>query len=311
MPPIVTLTLNPAVDVSSRAAQVVPAHKLRCHDVRHDAGGGGINVARVLHRFGAETHAVFTRGGPMGDLLERLVRRDGVPFTAIPVAGDTREDFTVTSDKDGEQYRFVLPGPELSAFELDGCLGAVSRTAGKGAYVVASGSLPPGTPVDTYRRVRELLPAGARFALDTSGEGLRHALGEGLSLIKPSRRELEQLVGVSLPDRTALKSAAGRLIEQGDAEMVAVTLGGEGAIFLSKEFALEACTPSIVPVSTIGAGDSFLAILVLSLSEGRSPRVSLQRAIAAGSAALLSPGTGLCRPDQMESLVGAVAVSQL
>jgi len=164
MQPIVTLTLNPAVDVSSRAAQVVPAHKLRCHDVRHDAGGGGINVARVLHRFGAETRAVFTRGGPVGDLLERLVASEGVPFTAIEVAGDTREDFTVTADDDGAQYRFVLPGPELSAPELDACLGAVSRFAIEGSYVVASGSLPPGAPADAYRRVRDVLPKGASFA---------------------------------------------------------------------------------------------------------------------------------------------------
>ena len=310
MPPIITLTLNPAVDVSSRAAQVVPAHKLRCRDVRHDAGGGGINVARVLHRFGAETRAVFTSGGPMGDLLERLVASEGVPFTAIDVAGDTREDFTVTADDNGAQYRFVLPGPELSAPELDACLGAISRIAIDGSYVVASGSLPPGAPADAYKRVRDVVPKGISLVLDTSGQGLRHALGRGLTLVKPSWRELEQLAGETLADRAALKRAAARLIDRGDAEMIAVTLGEDGALFMGKTFALDARAPIVEPISTVGAGDSFLAILVLSLSECRSPEAALKRAVAAGSAALLSPGTGLCQSDQVDRLMKQVEVRE-
>src|SRR3569832_93150 len=308
MSSVVTLTLNPAVDVSSAAAQVVPAHKLRCHDVRHDAGGGGINVARVLHRFGADTHAVFTSGGPMGALLERLMRKEGVPYTAIQIADDTREDFTVTSEADGAQYRFVLPGPALSALEFDACLGALTRAARGAKYVVASGSLPPGVGADTYRRVRDALPEATPFALDTSGPGFREALGAGVALIKPSRRELEQLTGASLRDRTALRRAATQIIDRGDAEMVAVTLGEDGALFLGKSFALDASAPAINAVSTVGAGDSFLAILVLSLSEGLSPEAALRGAVAAGSAAQMSPGTALCRPERVRELMASVTV---
>ncbi|MBL6936979.1 MAG: 1-phosphofructokinase family hexose kinase [Alphaproteobacteria bacterium] len=311
MSPIVTLTLNPAVDVSSRAAQVVPGHKLRCHDVRHDAGGGGINVARVLRRFGTDTHAVFTCGGPTGNLLERLVRHEEVPCTVVQIAGDTREDFAVSSEDNGMQYRFVLPGPELSAFELDTCLSALARAASTAGYVVASGSLPPDAPIDSYRRVCAALPKGIPFALDTSGDALRHALGPGLTLIKPSRRELEQLTGTALPDRTALSQAARRLVEQRNTEMVAVTLGEDGALLVGRGFSLEATAPTIDPISTIGAGDSFLALLVLSLSEGRSPTAALRRATAAGSAALLSSGTALCHPAQVDELAARVEIRSL
>ncbi|MBL6853803.1 MAG: bifunctional hydroxymethylpyrimidine kinase/phosphomethylpyrimidine kinase, partial [Alphaproteobacteria bacterium] len=131
------------------------------------------------------------------------------------------------------------------------------------------------------------------------------------TLIKPSRRELEQLTGTALPDRTALSQAARRLVEQRNTEMVAVTLGEDGALLVGRGFSLEATAPTIDPISTIGAGDSFLALLVLSLSEGRSPTAALRRATAAGSAALLSSGTALCHPAQVDELAARVEIRSL
>lgn len=308
MAAVVTLTLNPAVDVSSAVARIVPAHKLRCRDVRHDPGGGGINVARVLRRLDAQTHAIFTSGGPMGELLQRLVLREDVPFTAIPIGGDTREDFMVFDESDRSQYRFVLPGPELSSAELEACLAAVARQAAPAGFVVASGSLPPGAPRDAYRRVTSMVPEGMRFVLDTSGEALAQALGPGVALIKPSRRELADLVGTPLSDRNACVIAARRLIELGRSEMVAVSLGEEGAILVGPGFGYDALAPSVATVSTTGAGDSFLAALIWSLARGEKPDQALRWAVAAGSAALMVPGTDLCHRADVQELMKRVDV---
>ena len=304
----VTLTLNPAVDVSTATRGVVPSHKLRCHDVRHEAGGGGINVARVLRRLGADPRAVFSSGGPIGRYLEQLVEREGIPFTAVPVAGDTREDFAIFDENDRAQYRFVLPGPELSASEIDACIAATVRGVERTGFVVASGSLPPAAPGDTYKRVAQALPPGARFVLDTSGNALALALGPRVTLIKPSQRELAELVGAQVPDRAACTTAARNIVDSGRSEMVAVSLGEEGALFIGKGFAFDALAPAVEPATTVGAGDSFLAVLVWSLAQAWSPDKALRWATAAGAAALTTPGTGLCQPDDVRRLAERVAV---
>src|SRR5690242_3250418 len=116
-PSIVTLTMNPAVDLCTNVERLISGHKLRCDAVRHDAGGGGINVARVVRRLGGDPTAVFPAGGPMGQLLCALVDREAVRRECINVGGDTREDITVDERATGAQYRFVLPGPRLSPTE--------------------------------------------------------------------------------------------------------------------------------------------------------------------------------------------------
>lgn len=304
--PILTVTLNPAIDVSASVAAVAPQHKLRCHDLRRDPGGGGINVARVLHNLGAEVHALFTSGGPLGKLLERLVTAEGLRHTVIGIAGDTREDFTVTDASDSRQFRFVLPGPELSEAELQAAIGAA--VALEPPLVVASGSLPPGAPADSYRRLRTALPDTCLFALDTSGEALAHSLGPGVSLIKPSRRELSELLGVALPDRVACLAAARAIVADGKAETVALTLGEEGALYVGADFAFEAHAPRVDPKSTVGAGDSFLAALVCALARSSAPDLALRHAVAAGTAALLAPGTALAHAADIARLEPDVVV---
>ena len=309
---IVTLTLNPAVDVSSVVDRVVPAHKLRCAQVRHDAGGGGINVARVLHRLGAETLAIFPVGGAMGQVLEQLVGDEGVPYLALRISGETREDFAITDTTANAQYRFVLPGPELTATERAACLAAVARALEPSDYLVASGSLPPGTPPDFYADVAlAAAKAGASFVLDTSGAALRAALGESVHLIKPSQRELGDLVGQVLADRDACLAAARSIVASGGAEIVAVSLGEAGALLVSKEFALEARAPKVTAVSTVGAGDSFLAAMVFAMARDLAPVECLKLAIAAGSAALLQPGTELSQPEDIERLAAGIEVRAL
>src|ERR1700682_4262512 len=157
---IVTLTMNPALDITTETERVTPTDKMRCGLPRYDPGGGGINVARIAHVLGASVSALFPAGGHAGDKVTDLVADSGVPVQRITVAHATRESFTVDEHTTGQQYRFVLPGPQLTDAELTECLDKLSAAATSAEFVVASGSLAPGVPADFFQRGgRDLLCA--------------------------------------------------------------------------------------------------------------------------------------------------------
>lgn len=303
LPRIVTLTLNPAIDVSSQAETVRHTHKVRTYDEVMEPGGGGINVARVLSRMGADVRALFLGGGVTGKALDDLLARSAIEHSMIEIAGDTRMSLTVVERSTGREYRFVPEGPEVTEAEGEAVLGAASAIGCD--YFVASGSLPRGLPdtfyVDLCRRVTR---RGARFVLDTSGKPLRAALDSGgIFLVKPSRGEFEAFAGRSL-STDELGTEARRLVEAGKAENVAITLGREGAIFADRQgvealpaIAVEAC-------SAVGAGDSFLAGMVYGFAIGRNGRDAFRVGLAAGAAAVLSCGSELCKPEDLKRLVG-------
>jgi 6-phosphofructokinase 2 len=169
MTSIITLTMNPALDIATATDTVMPGHKLRCGEPRYDPGGGGINVARAVHRLGGDALAVFPVGGLSGEMLCRLLQEEGVTHLPISIAGFTRESLAVVEHRSGNQFRFLLPGPTLDARDQERCLDALATKAQGASYLVASGSLPPGVPADFYARVRDLARrCGAHFVLDTS-----------------------------------------------------------------------------------------------------------------------------------------------
>ena len=174
---------------------------------------------------------------------------------------------------------------------------------------MASGSLPPGAPDDFYARIAELARARSiPFALDTSGPALRAALARGVDVLKPSLREMRELTGQPLADPASCVAACRALIEQGRARTVALTLGGQGAILATAAGAWRAWPLPITPVSAVGAGDSFLAALLCALAAGASHPEAFRHGVAAGSAALLSPGTQLCQPEMVRELLGHVVI---
>jgi 6-phosphofructokinase 2 len=309
---IVTFTLNPAIDVSAAVARVVPRHKLRCTSVRRDPGGGGINVARVVARLGSEVQAIYPVGGPIGDLLRRLVDAEAVAGRTIALSQDTRESFTVGEEETGKQYRFVLPGPELTDDECGQCLAAVAQMHPAPTFFVASGSMPAGVPEGFLARVARAAKAlGARVVVDTSGPALAPALGEGVFLIKPNLHELQELVGVPLKEREQQLAAARNLIEKRAVETVALTLGHLGALLVTQWQAFYAPALPVRPVSVVGAGDSFLGAMVWSLDAGHGVEVAFRHGVAAGSAALLSTGTGLCKVEDVRRLYPQVQLQRL
>jgi len=304
--------MNPAVDVSTTVSALQPSEKLRCAEARYDPGGGGINVSRVLKRLGSATSAIFPAGGQTGKRLSELLDLEEIPQVVVPIADQTREDFSVRELGTGAQYRFVLPGPRMTAAEVADCVTAVAERLRPGMYLVASGSLPPGVPSDFYAKIARLAADSAvHFILDTSGAALETALGEKLFLIKPSRTELEQLVGAELHGDTESLAAAKSIVARGNVEFVALSRGRKGAMLIGKDISLKANAASVEVRTTIGAGDSFLAALVLAFARGDAPSTALKFAAAAGGAALISEGTGLCKAADVERLQDTLRVEPI
>jgi 6-phosphofructokinase 2 len=301
MKPIVTLTLNPAVDIACATAEVVPQHKLRTHGDRMDPGGGGVNVSRVLHELGAPTRAVVLSGGVFGRHLETLIAAEGVDVMPVPIAGTTRISMTVHDERAGQEYRFVGEGPVIQPAEIELCRATLA--AQDADWLVISGSLPRGVSPETLASlVRGAHEAGRQVVVDTSGPALRAVIGQGLALIKPSLREFEELVGRPLPDAAAQDEAALRLVREGAAARIAVSLSAAGALLATAEGVVRRPAIPVRAVGTVGAGDSFLAAMVLALARGDTPAEALGWGLAAGAAAVMATGTARPRRETIEAL---------
>jgi 6-phosphofructokinase 2 len=300
---IVTLTMNPAVDVYITVENITPSHKLRSKTARRDPGGGGINVARAVRILGGEASALFPAGGSTGTLLKSLLDEENIPFHSHEISGMTRESFTAMETATEREYRFILPGPELKETDWLACLEMLKNCDPVPRYLVASGSLPPGVPVDFYAKVaRWARKAGVRLVLDTSGRALHAALEEGVYLIKPNRRELMDLTGRELETPQDQEQASRDLLERGNTEVVALTLAEQGALLTSAEGSRRIAVPEQEVKSSVGAGDSFMAGMVLGLVRNLSVEDAFCYASAAGNAALLTPGTELCRREDVDRL---------
>ncbi|MES2644257.1 MAG: 1-phosphofructokinase family hexose kinase [Myxococcota bacterium] len=304
--PIVTVTLNPALDESSTVPRIRPDVKLRCSAPTREPGGGGVNVARVAHRFGVDERALWACGGPEGNRIAALLDAEGVTHVPVPVSGDTRRNLHVTETETDKVFRFNLPGGVVTEADLDALLARLASEEGA-AFVVASGSVPPGLGADAWTRVVAAAPRGARVILDTSGDALRHALGHGLFLIKPNRNELAKLVGRPLPDREAVAEAARTLVADGAAEGVVVSLGAEGLLLVTATEEVFVAAPRVHAVSAVGAGDSTVAGIVVALVRGLSLAEAVRFGAAAGAAAVLTPGTALCSPEDVERIYAGLA----
>ncbi|MDA9524741.1 phosphofructokinase [Bradyrhizobium sp. CCBAU 11434] len=309
MPQIITLTINPALDISTSVRKMLPFTKMRCAEAQRDPGGGGINVARVLTRLGIDAIAIYPAGGATGQTLAVLVERESVRSIVIPTANDTREDITVFDETTREQFRLVFPGASLSGFEWQQCLDAVARFSSQVGFVIASGSLPPGVPDDFYGKVVRASNGAAKIVVDTTGTALKAALEAGVYLIKPNLHEFQDLAGISTDDEPSLLEAGRSLFDRYRIEIIALSLGSQGALLLTRDKALRANGLPIEPVSVSGAGDSFLGAMVSSLAGNDNLEAALRYGVAGGSAALLSPGTGLCLREDIDRLASSVNVT--
>jgi 6-phosphofructokinase 2 len=301
MPQIVTLTINPAVDISWEVEDVVPTRKLRSSGGMVFPGGGGINVSHVISVLGGESKAIFTRAGIVGTLLTELLDDYAIDRRVIPVEGATRLNATIFECSTGDEYRVTPPGPEMQEHEWQAFIDAVAEIDCE--YLVCSGSVPQGVPSDIYARIAATAKArDIKVVLDTSGRPLVEALKEGVFLVKPNLRELEHLVGRKAPTWEKQEQIAQQIVDEGRAEIVALTLGKDGALMVWKDGMIRLPSPDVEKKSAVGAGSSFVAGLVLAMSQGRPRENALALAVACGAAALITSGTEMVRKSDVNRL---------
>jgi 6-phosphofructokinase 2 len=301
---ILSIALNPTIDISSDADRIEPTHKMRTTNQRWHAGGGGVNVARVIGKLGGRSELLIFSGGAAGLLLQQALSALPIDVHALPVGGETRIAFVVYEKETGLEYRFVPEGPEITDEELEQALDVVRNFQGE--YVIASGSLPRGVPDNIYAKMAQIAATnGARFVLDTSGKPLASTLNEAqIFLVKPSRHELETLAGQPLDDAGLVETAM-QLVRSGHAQYVALTLGDQGAMLVSAKGILRLPAIHVRAKSAVGAGDSFVAALIWHLSQGYEIEEAFRFGIAAGAAAAMTPGTELCRREDVLAMFEA------
>lgn len=303
MQPIITLTANPSIDKNASVDHIVAERKLRCGPPSYEPGGGGINVARAIHKLGGVAAALYLAGGPAGETLRRLLGEEGIEQHVVPTEGWTRENFIAYETATGQQYRFGMPGAAVQEGEWQHSLEMLGTMDPAPAYVVVSGSLPPGVPEDFCARVvRRTRRWGARAIVDTSGAALREALRARAYVLKPNVGELAALVGHDITGEAELEAIAMQLVSEEQCEVVVVSLGAGGALLATAEGPRRLHAPVVPVQSKVGAGDSMVAGLALMLARGRPVLEAAQFGVAAGAAAVMTPGTELCRRDDAERL---------
>lgn len=308
MAKILSIALNPAIDISSEADKVQHTRKTRTHNQQQHPGGGGINVARVITELGGTCELLYMAGGATGLLLEAMLKPLPVNQHVMKVHDPVRVAYNVRDMSTNLEYRFVPEGPLISDAELSPVFEVLEKS--DAGYFVASGSLPRGVADDTYARMAEIANRGGRrFVLDTSGAALKATLGhQKVFLVKPSLGELQEFVGRKL-HHGAVGPTAQQLVRDGVADYISVTLGADGAVLVSAEDIIH--VPAIeVPVqSAVGAGDSFVAAMTWSLAEDHGIDEAFRFGLAAGAAAVMTAGTELCRRKDVLELYEASKVS--
>lgn len=299
-----TITVNPAVDVNTHIDALVPGKKLRCAPPTADPGGGGINVARIIHKLGGAYCALATFGGETGARLRKLCQRENLEVAWHEIAGSTREDLQVFEECSGHLFRFMMPGPHMPEAEQESFLARVAAMSPGFDYLVSSGSLGPGLAPEFQVRLAGIArQAGARFVLDSSGDGLKAAVGAGLHIIKPNMTEAAALAGRDVErNETHQQALLDDLLAQG-IEIVFLTLGPEGVLAGDQAGQRIRLRPPRVKVrSAVGAGDSFLGGALHMLASGGSLEDAARIGIAASAATVRTDGTLLAERAEILEL---------
>lgn len=308
---IATVTLNPSLDKIVTVEELVVDEANRWTSLRRDPGGKGINVSRVVHELGGETIAYGFIGGIDGETLKHLLQQQGVPFDFTPIQGEIRSNFIITDLKTRRQTRIDAPGPHISGDELGKLIDKITHIEPKPDFLVFAGSVPPGVPDDIYRQlIEKAKKSGIKTVLDSDNKWLKEGIKAKPNVIKPNVHEAEELLETHLRDQAAIVKAVKALVNRG-IDVAAISRGKDGLIVANGEKILKVTPPQVEVRSTIGAGDSTIAGLVLKLSQGHGIEEASRWAAASGTAATLTPGTELCRREDVERLLPQVKVERL
>lgn len=312
--PILTVTLNPALDLSTAADEVRPDLKLRCDKPVVDPGGGGINVSRAIKIIGGQSTAMVALGGATGTRMAEMLKADGLAVVRLTAPGETRQSLAVTDRASGGQYRFILPGPEWHKTHVADMMAAIAEHARAGGWVVVSGSNPPGVAPGFEQMLTVRLKDGrAKLLVDTSGDALRALAGSSIpvDVLRMDSHEAEGLAGRPLPLRADSAGFAAGLVRDGAAKAVIVARGADGSVIAGPDGAWHAEAARVNVVSAVGAGDSFVAGFVLAMARDWPVDQALALGAAAASAAVMTPATELCHPIDVERFYSGRVVTRL
>ena len=310
MPDIITITLNPAVDKTYVVGELVPEHKLRCPNPVVEAGGGGINVSKGLKELGLSSEAVFFAGGRNGSHLSEILKREQIECRTVEIEGETRESLVIIDRSTNKEYRIVVEGPSIDLPAFQEIIKLIESE--KPEWIVASGSLPKGLPEDVYATIATTSKRiGSKLVLDTSGAALKSALTQGVYLMKPNLRELSKLTGIHPLNTELVVSSAQKLISDGKAEIVVVSMSSAGAIVVTRDMHQHIPSPEVEQRSTVGAGDSMVSGMVWALQQNKSLKEMISWGVACGSAATMNASTKLFRKGDAEKLFATISEKAL
>lgn len=310
MAKILTLTLNPALDLTVELSRLDAGQVNRSEEMHTHAAGKGVNVAQVLADLGHQVTVSGFLGEDNQQAFETLFAKRGFVDAFIRVPGETRSNIKV-AEQDGRITDINGPGPVVDAMAQQALLDRLQQIAPGHDAVVVAGSLPRGVTAQWLRELIERLNAlGLKVALDSSGEALRAALQASPWLIKPNTEELAHALGCEVVSPIAEAQAAARLHGQG-IEHVVISHGADGVNWFSVGSALHASPPKVSVASTVGAGDSLLAGMLHGLLSADTPEQTLRTATAIAAMAVTQIGFGINDAAQLAQLEQGVRVRPL
>ena len=298
---IITVTLNPAIDKSTITDLIHPETKQRCTNVLNEPGGGGINVSKALKKLNVASVALFPAGGYNGEMLKSLLDEVGIQFQSVNSSVETRENWVVLETDTNHQFRFTFPGKPIEEEVMKTLINNILSFSPE--YVVTSGSLPPGLPDYFYGLIVKTAQAvGAKCIVDTSGVALQALKGKNAFLIKPNIGELCKMLNIEKLVENEVPDAAQQAIRDGFAELIAVSMGPDGAWLVTHEKKYFAAAPKVEKKSTVGAGDSMVAGITYMLQQKKSLQQVINFGVACGSAATMNNGTQLFNLEDVHAL---------
>jgi 1-phosphofructokinase len=292
---VVTVTPNPSLDRTLEVEALDRGEVVRAHAVHLDPGGKGVNVSRALVANGHPSRAVLPLGGFEGAHLASLLEELGIEVASVTIGEPIRSNISVV-EPDGAVTKLNTPGPSLTDPEVEALLERTVAASEGARWVAGCGALPPGAPDDLYAQlVTAVRGVGVRVAIDTSGAALGSVLAAGPDLLKPNEAELAEVVGGALVTLGDVVAAADKLRSYG-VRSVLVSLGPNGAVLVDDAGALHGENGTVVPRSTVGAGDALLAGFLAAGGEGPD---AVAEGIAWGVAACRLPGTAMPGPEDL------------
>jgi len=308
---IITVTLNPAVDKTLIVPTFLTNEVNRVKNVIMDPGGKGINVSKSVQALGGQTLCMGILGGETGSFIQKELQTMGLKQNMVMTSNPTRTNIKIVDPELGTNTDINEPGGNVSSEILESLWEKLSSAAVPGDIVVFAGKNPPGTPDDTLAKwTRMLVEAGVSVFLDTVGAPMLLAMKERPALIKPNQEELEQIMGKKLPTQEDVLAAARQLNEQG-IEMVAVSLGGDGALLVTQEQALRVHVPEVHVVSTVGAGDSMMAALAYAAQNAYSMKEAARFAAAVSAATVQVEGSKPAPMELIEPLLDKIIIEKI